>query len=105
MDHETTTLFCRPLMGPDEYILWQGQPDKKGRVLFGTDLAQLIFAIVWTVMACGFCVPAFLFGLDPSAYFIILFPVCQQKNPRNKILLHESDVILSERERVEESAH
>lgn len=75
MDHETTTLFCRPLMGPDEYILWQGQPDKKGRVLFGTDMAQLIFAIVWTVMACGFCVPAFLYGLDPSAYFIIIFPL------------------------------
>ena len=65
MDHETTSLFCRPLMGPDEYILWQGRPGKKGRVLFGTDLAQLIFAIVWT----------FLYGLDPSAYFIIIFPL------------------------------
>lgn len=75
MDHETTTLFCRPLMGPDEYVLWQGRPDKKGRVLFGTDMTQLIFSIFWAVLACGFCVPVFLYGIDPSAYFIFIFPL------------------------------
>ena len=75
MYNENTTLFCRRQMGSDEYVLWHGRPEKKGRVLSGPDVWNLIFSIIWTVFACAMCIPAFMYGADSSTLFIIFFPL------------------------------
>ena len=64
--------FCRGQMGPDEYVLWQGQPEPKGNLFSISDLYNFFigaffsaFAIYWMVNAAK--VPGssffFLFGL------------------------------------------
>ncbi len=75
MDHRDDYIFCRRQMGSDEYVLWQGRPEKKGRVLSGSDLGNLIFSIIWTVLACAMCIPAFMDGADMSTLFVIFFPL------------------------------
>ena len=74
MYNENTTLFCRQLMGSDEYVLWRGCPEKKGRFLSGHELGSFAFSILWTVITCAVCIPAFSMGFHMSSLFVILFP-------------------------------
>lgn len=81
MDHESTTLFCRPLMGPDEYVLWQGRPEKKGKLVTWNEISTFVLCVIWTVLACSMCSHAIQGGTDPLGnttvftYFPLLFPL------------------------------
>ncbi|MBR6826181.1 MAG: hypothetical protein IKM59_06495 [Oscillospiraceae bacterium] len=75
MNSESLTLFCRPQMGGDEYVLWHGCPSKQGRLLSGTELRIFLFCILWTVLGTAMAIAFIVIEPDPTTFVVLLFPV------------------------------
>ena len=101
--NEASCYFCRDQMGPDEYVLWHGKPEKRGRLLAPHEVGSLLFSIFWTVISCTMCIAALTTGSGLAVLFVLIFPlvgiglIVSQLIKINRLRNHTEYVITNKR--------
>ncbi len=77
MDNESTYLFCRSQMDPDEQVLWRGRPDSKSLYMPKYELMAFCFGVGIALVTSAVLIFAWIVnGSEPLIVaFTIAFPL------------------------------